>query len=387
VVGPEGGAAVAGDPGDGDAPRLRQDVVAPDDLLGGTPADPVPRRPDDLAVLLFTSGTVGAPRPAMLTHGNLLANIEQILASPGKPRGPDEVALGALPLFHIFGLNAVLGVVLHVGASLVLIEQFDATATLEAIGRHGVTVASGVPTMWTALADVPEVAPGSLATVRIALSGAAPLDAHVRRRVTERFGVRLDQGYGLTEASPVVTSGVGLDAPDGSIGRPLPGVDVRLVDGQGQDALVGDPGEIWVHGPNVFAGYWGDPAATAAALGDDGWLRTGDMAVVDDAGFLYLVDRAKDVIIVSGFNVFPAEVEDVIAAHPGVTAAAVLGAPHPQTGETVRAFVVAESGLDEAAIVAWCRQHLARYKCPSSVSFVDELPAGPAGKVLRRSLR
>jgi long-chain acyl-CoA synthetase len=207
--------------------------------------------------------------------------------------------------------------------------------------------------------------------------------------MAERYGLDLTEGYGLTEASPVVSSGHGLDAPTGSIGVPLPGLSVRLVDADGQDALVGDAGEIWVRGPNVFAGYWDDAEATAAALTEDGWLRTGDVAVVDDDGFLFLVDRAKDLIIVSGFNVYPAEVEEVIAAHPAVERVAVIGVPHPHSGEAVKAYVVVADGasLDEDEIIRHCEAHLARYKCPQKVMFVDEIPQSFSGKVLRKLLR
>ncbi|HEX5946530.1 MAG TPA: AMP-binding protein [Acidimicrobiales bacterium] len=359
------------------------------DLLEGEPAPLVERGSDDVAVLLFTSGTAGAPRPAMLTHGNLLANIEQILANPERPARADEVVLAVLPLFHVYGLNATLGLALHVGGTVVLVERFDPHTTLSVLAEHGVTVVSGVPTMWTAWAELRDAPPEAMATVRLAVSGAAPLEPGVRERVHERFGVDLTEGYGLTEASPAVTSGLGHDAPDCSIGVPLPGVSVRLVDVSGEDALVGDPGEIWVKGPNVFPGYWQDEDATRAALTDDGWLRTGDVAVVDDAGFLSLVDRAKDVVIVSGFNVFPAEVEDVLGRHPAVAAAAVVGVPHPHSGEAVRALVVVEPGahVDADELVDFAGQHLARYKCPSSVSFVDELPQTVTGKVLRRALR
>ena len=386
VVAPTARGAVAGV--DLDAVVSPDGMVTTDDLDGGAGADLVDRRPDDLAVLLFTSGTVGAPRAAMLTHGNLLANVEQILASPGS-LGADDVVLGLLPLFHVFGLNAVLAVGLRAGVPVVLVDRFDPGDTLARIAEHGVTVVTGVPTMWSALAGLAEVGPDALAGVRLAVSGAAPLDPGVGRLVGERLGVALAQGYGLTEASPVVTSAAGTDAPAGSVGVPLPGVAVRLVDAQDDDVLVGDPGEIRVGGPNVFAGYWNDPEATTAALGHDRWLRTGDVGVVDEAGFLYLVDRIKDLIIVSGFNVFPAEVEEVIATHPSVAAAAVVGVPHPRSGEAVRAFVVAEPGatVDEDAIVELCRRRLARYKCPSRVTFVDALPEGMSGKVLRRSLR
>jgi long-chain acyl-CoA synthetase len=364
-------------------------VVDVADLLAADPAPLVDRAADDVAVLLFTSGTAGAPRPAMLTHGNLSANLDQVLANPARPHGVDEVALAVLPLFHVFGLNAVLGVTLRVGGTVVLVERFDPHSTLAEVAEHGVTVLSGVPTMWAAWAGLPDVAPDALASVRDAVSGAAALDPAVRRAVRDRLGLDLTEGYGLTEASPAVTSGLGHDAPDGSIGVPLPGVQVRLVDTEGQDALVGDPGEIWVRGPNVFAGYWRDPEASAAALTPDGWLRTGDTAVVDDDGFLWLVDRTKDVIIVSGFNVFPGEVEDVLAMHPAVEAAAVVGVPHPHSGEAVRAYVVVRAGahVDEDALVEHACRHLARYKSPSSIAFVDELPHGLSGKLLRRALR
>ena len=359
------------------------------DLLDGEPSPLVDRGPDDVAVLLFTSGTAGAPRAAMLTHGNLTGNIAQILANPERPEGVDEVALCVLPLFHVFGLNALLGVTLHVGGTVVLVERFDPHSTLEAVAEHGVTVLTGVPTMWAGWAGLRDATPDAMATVRLAVSGAAALDPRVRRAVRERFGIDLTEGYGLTEASPVVTSGLGHDAPDGSIGVPLPGVSVRLVDTEGEDALVGDPGEIWVKGPNVFPGYWHDDEATQAALTADGWLRTGDIAVVDDDGFLSLVDRAKDVIIVSGFNVFPAEVEDVLARHPAVEAAAVVGVPHPHSGEAVKAFVVVADGaqVDDNALIDHTGLYLARYKCPSTITFVDALPQGATGKVLRRALR
>jgi long-chain acyl-CoA synthetase len=390
VTGPAGRVPVADAETDETAVDADELLAAPGPAGADRSAPPiVDRAPSDPAVLLFTSGTAGAPRAAVLTHGNLLANVEQVLSVPGRPEGPDDVALGVLPLFHVFGLNALLGTMLHVGATVVLVERFDAAEVLDAVARRGVTIVSGVPAMWHALASHPGVGAADLAGVRVAMSGAAPLDPDVRRLVADRLGLELHEGYGLTEASPVVATGMGAGAPAGSIGRPLPGVQVRLVDARGEDVLVGDPGEIWVRGPSVFAGYWEDPEATAAALTPDGWLRTGDVAVVDDDGFLYLVDRAKDVVIVSGFNVFPAEVEDVLDAHPAVAEAAVVGVPDMRTGEGVRAFVVlapgATAGEDELA--AFCAERLARYKCPTGVTFVDEIPHGQAGKLLRRALR
>src|SRR5262245_29338320 len=370
-------------------------IVLVSDLIaegeGDSPPPIVAREDDDLAVLLFTSGTAGAPRPAMLTHGNLGSNIRQILANPARPDDQADIALCVIPLFHVFGLNALLGQALTVGSAVVLQERFDARASLEAVAEHGVTVLTGVPTMWTAWAALPddEAGPEALASVRYAVSGAAALDPEVRRAVRRRYGVDVTEGYGLTEASPAVTSGLGYGAPDGSIGVPLPGVEMRLVDKTGEDTLVGDPGEIWVRGPNVFPGYWNDPEATAAALTSDGWLRTGDVAVVDDDGFLSIVDRAKDVIIVSGFNVYPAEVEEVLGTHPGVKEVAVVGVPHPTSGEAITAFVVPAPGAQpsESELIAHVGRHLARYKCPSTIVIVDRLPHGDTGKVLKRELR
>jgi long-chain acyl-CoA synthetase len=360
-----------------------------DDLIRAEPAAVVDCEADDLAVLMFTSGTAGSPKAAMLTHGNLLANLEQCQAHPGRSQGRSDVVFGVLPLFHIFGLNVVLGLSFVAGATVLLVERFDPQTAVESIVNHGVTVVSGAPTMWAALAALPGTRPGDLATVRLATSGAAKLDPQVQRAIADRFGVGIVEGYGLTEASPVVTSGTGLAAPEGSIGVPLPGLRVRLVDADGQDSLVGDAGELWVKGPNVFAGYWNDPVATSAALTPDGWLRTGDVAVVDDEGFLFLVDRVKDLIIVSGFNVYPAEVEEVIAAHPAVAQVAVIGVPHPHSGEAVKAYVVVAPGasVEEDDIIHHCEAHLARYKCPQKVMFVAEVPLSATGKVLRKDLR
>ncbi|MFZ6003469.1 MAG: AMP-binding protein [Actinomycetota bacterium] len=360
-----------------------------DELVAAEPVPLVDRAADDLAVLIFTSGTAGSPKAAMLTHGNLLANLDQCQRLPGRSQGPDDVVLGVLPMFHIFGLNVVLGLSFVAGSTVLLIERFDPQSALEAIANHGVTVVSGAPTMWAAWASLPGTRPTALATVRLATSGAAKLDLQVQRSIKERFGIDVMEGYGLTEASPVVTSGTGLFAPEGSIGAPLPGLRVRLVDADGQDALVGDPGELWVWGPNVFAGYWNDAEATRQAVDTDGWLHTGDIAVVDDDGFLFLVDRVKDLIIVSGFNVYPAEVEDVISMHPAVQDVAVIGVAHPYSGEAVKAYVVVAEGVsvEEDDIIAHCEAHLARYKCPEKVMFVDEIPQSVAGKVLRTALR
>ncbi len=306
-------------------------TTALDDLFGGDATPIVDRGDDDVAALLFTSGTSGTPKAAMLTHGSLRANLEQAQRHPGRAVHVDDIVLGVLPLFHIFGLNVVLGLTLYAGASVVLIERFDPVSALETVANHKITIVLGAPPMFTAWATMPateleqaDTAP--MATVRLVLTGAAPLPSEVAVAFEQRFGVPMRQGYGLTEASPIVTSSVvdGDPKPD-SIGVPLPGMEVRLIDEEGEDAPAGDSGEIWVRGPNVFAGYWENPDATAAAIDSDGWLHTGDIAVADDDGFLFIVDRAKDLIIVSGFNVYPGEVEEALLDHPGIAEVAVVG--------------------------------------------------------------
>jgi long-chain acyl-CoA synthetase len=365
------------------------DAVDLEEALTAGPSPTVDREPDDLAVLLFTSGTVGAPRAAMLSHGNLLANLDQVQAVAARRQRSDDVVLGILPLFHIFGLNVMLDLTLQAGATVVLVERFDPATALDTIRDHGVTIVSGPPTMWAAWVGLPGVDPEAFSSVRIAVSGAAKLPVETAQAVEDRFGLHVEEGYGLTETSPVVASATGTDAPWGSVGVPLPGVELRIVGPDGADALAGDPGELWVRGPNVFSGYWRDEDATASVLTPDAWLRTGDIGIADDHGYVYLVDRAKDLIIVSGFNVFPAEVEEVLVEHPAVAACAVVGVPHPYKGEAVKAYVVleADASAEEDDLIAWCADRLARYKCPGKVLFVDALPHNLTGKVLRRALR
>ena len=351
------------------------------------------------AALLFTSGTAGFPKAAVLTHANLLANIEQMELRGGAAATSDDVVLLAIPPFHIFGLNAVLGVQLFAGGVTVISERFDAASTLELVQSEKVTILPGVPELFGALAGHTGATGDELATVRFAVSGAAPLSGEVAGRFGERYGIRLWQGYGLTEASPTVTSPDITGAYDPlSVGRPLTGVEVRIIDADGDDVVAGDPGEILLRGPNVFAGYFEDPEATDRVLDPAGWLHTGDVAVMSDEGELTIVDRHKDLIIVSGFNVFPAEVEQVLARHVGVAEAAVIGVPDAVHGESVRAFVVpqtglwpddsrAPEGLSEPELVGYCARYLARYKCPAAVSFVRELPRSMHGKAMRRQLR
>jgi long-chain acyl-CoA synthetase len=359
--------------------------------LDGPAHDPVERAAGDPAALLFTSGTAGAPRPAILTHGSLLANLEQVQQHPGLALRPDDVGLGVLPCFHIFGLNVAVGLALYAGASVSMVEHFHPAETLAQVREHGVTTIAGVPAIyaaWLALDDAQAPA-DAFASVRLAVSGAAALDPAIADAMRERFGVTVHEGYGLTEASPVVsTSAVDSRVRRGSIGPPLPGVEVRLVDLDGTDVLAGDPGEVWVRGANVFAGYWHDPEATQRVLTPDGWLRTGDIAVADDDGWLTLVDRAKDLVIVSGFNVYPAEVEEVLLQHPDVDDAVVVGEPHPRTGETVVAYVVPAAGrdLDRRELIRFAQARLARYKLPTRVDVVDAVPRTFGGTVARRVL-
>jgi long-chain acyl-CoA synthetase len=369
---------------DGDVP---DGAVRYDELLAHPPADAVDVDDDHVAVMMFTSGTAGAPRAAMLSHSNLRANILQGLGTARRVERGD-VVYGVLPLFHIFGLNVVLGLTLTAGGSVLLVQRFDPSTAAESIRARGVTVVPGAPTMWVEFAQLDELAPDTFAGVRLALSGASRLPVAAAERCRERFGLVISEGYGLTEASPVVTSSAGAEPRPGSVGRVLVGMEVRLVGDDGKDALVGDVGEIWVRGPNVFLGYLDDPDATARVLDADGWLHTGDLATADDDGWLYLVDRAKDLVIVSGFNVFPAEVEAVLLEHPAVAEVGVVGVPHPTTGEAVKAYVVAhgDADVDEEAVISFALDHLARYKCPSKVVFVDELPRNLNGKLLRRNL-
>jgi long-chain acyl-CoA synthetase len=360
-------------------------VIPFDRLLAGEPVPRVDVPPSHLAVLIFTSGTAGAPRAAMLTHGNLSSNIEQGLSADGHING-DDVIYGVLPLFHIFGLNVVLGLGLRVGATIVLVQRFDPATAVQSVHDRGITVIPGAPALWTAFAHFDGLPADAFSTVRLALSGASRLPVSVAETMLERFGVEIREGYGLTEASPIVTTSTGAPVRFGSVGRALGGVQVRLVGSNG-DALVGDVGEVWVKGDNVFAGYLDDDEATAAVF-HDGWLRTGDMATADDDGYLYLVDRVKDLIIVSGFNVYPAEVEEMLATHPEVLEVGVIGVPHPHTGEAVKAYIVLQPGsvLDEEAVIDFSLDHLARYKCPSKVIFVESLPRNASGKLVRRSL-
>lgn len=363
----------------------------------GMPFAPVPRDDGDLAVLLFTSGTAGAPKAAMLTHGNLVANLRQLQAVPGVVAHPGDVGLATLPLFHVFGLNVALGLTLVTGAPLAVVDRFVAEEAAALVEELGVTVVMGAPAAfahWMAAGagrGGNGAGPPPMRSLRLAVAGGAPVPAALARDVEAQLGLPLHQGYGLTEASPAVTTTIAAAWPrPGSSGRALPGVEIRLVDESGDDALAGDPGEVWVRGPNVFAGYWGDEAATAAVRDGEGWLHTGDVGVVGEDGELFVVDRRKDLIIVSGFNVYPAEVERVLVGAPGVAEAVVVGRPDPLAGEVVEAVVVPADPAappDEATVTAHCAARLPGYKCPVSVRVVGALPRSVSGEALRRRLR
>jgi long-chain acyl-CoA synthetase len=369
----------------------RRDAVEPSPSVAGG---------EDLAVLLYTSGTSGAPKGAMLSHRALLANHAQLAELDPSPVTPDDVVLLALPLFHAYGLNSGLGAVAYHGACGILLDRFEAAGSLETILANRVTAVVGVPPMFVAWTAQTEQLAHAWSTVRLAVCGAAPLAPSVGARFTQATGATVHQGYGLTETAPVLTSTLAsAKAKPGSIGRAIPGVELKLIDASGepvgpdedQDDEVGgspgtEPGEIVVRGPNLFSGYWPDGADGPAA---DGWWATGDVAYADEDGDLFLVDRIGELILVSGFNVYPHEVEQVLASHPDVVEAAALGVPNEQTGQTVKAFVVRAEGsaLTEAALMAHAERNLARFKCPTQIEFVASLPHSATGKVRKAALR
>ncbi|MEN8707499.1 MAG: class I adenylate-forming enzyme family protein [Nocardioides marinisabuli] len=352
---------------------------------------PVPRvrDPERLAVLLYTSGTSGHPRAAMLSHRALLADIDQLGAVEPPMMHGDDVVLGVLPLFHVYGLNAVLGSVLRHRAKLVLVRGYDPQTILDVVDDEACSVLPLAPPVFRHWRDDDSLAE-RLGPVRLVLSGSAPLDPASVALFTAATGLAVHQGYGLTEAAPVVTSTLCSlpEAPvPGSVGRALPGVEVRLVDEAGRPSEPGDPGEIQVRGENLFSGYWPDGADGPDA---EGWFATGDVGLLDPHGELFLVDRLKELVIVSGFNVYPTEVEEVVREVEGVREAAVIGVEDAATGEAVVAYVVApgaEPGAVVAAVRERCEERLARFKVPSRVEVVDSLPVTVTGKVRKGSLR
>jgi long-chain acyl-CoA synthetase len=354
-------------------------------------------RPEDLALIQYTGGTTGIAKGAMLSHGNLLANVEQCTAwikgglSGGRAfRDGEEVMLTALPLYHIFALTVNLLGFTRMGALNHLVTNpRDLPRLVKDLGGVRFTAFSGVNTLFKGLLSTPGFGALDFSQLKFVISGGMSTEKMVARHWLETTGVPITEGYGLTEASPVVT----INPPaatefKGSIGLPLPSTECSIRDEQGDALPPGGTGELWVRGPQVMRGYWNRPDETAGVLNPEGWLRTGDIARMDEQGFIYIVDRRKDMILVSGFNVYPNEIEAVLGAHPAVRECAAIGVPDERTGEAVKVFVALRSpGLDADAVRLYCRMNLAAYKVPKHVEFLDELPKTPVGKILRRELR
>lgn len=371
-------------------PRVKNIVWIEDVDFQSMPSPRLPkRRPEgDTAVVLYTSGTSGRPKGVMLTHHNLWSNVSQIREH--EHIGPKDVFLGVLPQFHSFGLTALTLLPFFTGAKAVYNARFTPRRIVDLFKAHRPTVFFAIPSMYNALMTVKGAKTEDFASLRMAISGGEPLSEAVAKGFKERLGVDVCEGYGMTESSPVTHARLaGEDAP-ASVGRPLPRVHQRIVDeATGMDLPPGVDGELRLSGPNIMAGYLNLPEETAAAFDDRGYLRTGDMARVDERGFLWITGRIKEMLIVGGENVFPREIEEVLDAHPDVYAAGVIGESDPMRGEVPVAFVEAEEGAspDPEVLRAWCRDRLAGYKVPKRVIVVRELPRNPTGKVLRRALK
>jgi long-chain acyl-CoA synthetase len=352
----------------------------------------VQREPSDDAVILYTSGTTGKPKGAVLSHLNVVMNVT-ISAYDVIGLKPDDVILGCLPLFHSFGQTCAMNSGFRAGSTLVLMPRFDGAAALAALGTYGVTVFQGVPTMYVALLDAAREAAAPLPTLRIAVSGGASLPMAVMDKWREVFGSEIYEGYGLSETSPVATfNQEQVGRKPGTVGTPIWGVEVEIAKAEVEDRIelvgTGEIGEVVIRGHNVFTGYLNNAEATRAAI-VDGWFRSGDLGTKDADGFVAIVDRKKDMVLRGGYNVYPREVEEVLLRHPAIAQVAVIAVPDPTHGEEVCAVVVrSPEGADATAeeIVAWSKGQLAAYKYPRLVEFVDAFPLGPSGKVLKREL-
>ena len=361
-------------------------------LMTADPSAPAPlesRDPGDTAVIIYTSGTTGTPKGAELTHFQLFMNSD----TPGRVFGirADDVTLVVLPLFHVFGMSSLLNVGTRFGATLSLVPRFEARKVLEVIKRDGVTLFAGVPTMFLALLDEPDVQPEDVATLRVGISGGAAIPAEVIDTFEERFGVLILEGYGLTESASTTTFNISVaERRVYSVGKPIWGVDLQIW-GEGdvpQPRGEEHVGEIVIRGVNVMRGYYDDPEATAAAF-TRGWFRTGDLGYVDADGFVFIVDRKKDLIIRGGYNVYPREVEEVLYTHPAIAEAAVIGVADPRLGEEVKAIVTLRPGehLTQDEVIAFTKERMAAYKYPRLVEFRSEFEHGPTGKILKTLLR
>jgi long-chain acyl-CoA synthetase len=344
------------------------------------------RSEDDTAVILYTSGTTGTPKGAELTHANLTRNVE--ISRSLFDTAEDDVCLGALPLFHSFGQTCALNATVSAGGCLTLIPRFDPGKALEIIQRDEVTIFEGVPTMYGAMLNCPNRGDYNTSSLRLCASGGSAMPGEVLRGFEEAFDTKVLEGYGLSETSPVAS----FNHPDrerkvGSIGTPVKGVEMKVVDDEGNEVPQGEVGEIVIKGHNVMKGYWNRPDATQDAI-KDGWFHTGDMAKVDEEGYFFIVDRKKDMIIRGGYNVYPREIEEVLYEHPAVREAAVIGIPHDELGEEVAAAVAIKDGedVDEDALRSYVKEHVASYKYPRRIWFVDDLPKGPTGKILKREI-
>lgn len=349
----------------------------------------------DIALIQYTGGTTGTPKGATLTHGNLAANAEQTARlDPERGRGVDRI-LGVLPLFHVFANTCVLNRTVLTGGEIVMLPRFDAGQTLAALARTGATSLPGVPTMYRALIDHPRAAGTDFSSLRVCVSGGAPLPLELKQRFETITGATLVEGYGLSESAGVVSSNPYLVPGDtGSIGQPIPGTDVRLVDKEDPTRPVadGEPGEIVVAGPQIMRGYWQRPDADATTFVTDAagrrWLRTGDVGLIDADGFIRIVDRLKDMIAVSGFKVFPSQIEAILHHHPAVREALVVGLPDPYRGEAPHAYVTVESdaAIDGEALRNWLNPQLGRHERVDRVVIRDALPKTMIGKLSRKDL-
>ena len=357
----------------------------------GAAFTPAPVGHGDIAFLQYTGGTTGVSKGAMLTHGNIIANLQQANAwlKPSLSTGP-EIIITALPLYHIFALTANCLTYFKIGAANVLITNpRDIPAFVKELRRHRFTTITGVNTLFNALLHDPGFAKLDFRALKISLGGGMAVQKAVADKWKQVTGNTLVEAYGLTETSPAVTiNPLGLPAYNGSIGLPISSTEVAIRDDQGADLPLGQAGELCVRGPQVMKGYWNRPEETAEVLMADGFLRTGDIAVMDEKGFVRIVDRKKDMILVSGFNVYPNEIEAVVAMHPGVLEVAAVGVPDEHSGEAVKLFVVKrDPNLDVASVIAHCKENLTGYKVPKQVEFRSELPKTNVGKILRRALR
>jgi long-chain acyl-CoA synthetase len=354
------------------------------------PWKPASPGPEDVAFLQYTGGTTGVPKGAMLTHRNLLANVQQAYAwlKPFLQEG-EEVVITALPLYHIFALTANCLVFFRIGARNVLIPNpRDIPGFVKELRKHRFTDITGVNTLFAALLNNPDFSRLDFSHMEFSMAGGMAVQRAVAERWKQVTGRPLIEGYGLTETSPIVTiNPLDLENYNGSVGLPVPSTEIAIRDDEGHDLPLGEAGELCVRGPQVMKGYWNRPEETAKVMTADGFLRTGDIATVDEEGFVRIVDRKKDMIVVSGFKVFPTEVEDVVMLHPGVIEVGAVGRPDPNTGEAVLIAVVKrDPDLKAEALIEHCRKNLTPYKVPKHVEFRTELPKTPVGKILRRAL-